>query len=170
MCYFITLALPATYEHLVRTNVPRGMQIGPAGNARLLRALPADFVTYYLMSGLCSCDLFSVAQPVQQPFDEAKQRAAYSSRGWSDAKIDRALAQKRRAQHTVTHRVGFRDDVTMLLQKLAVASPRVGVFVHFYDRGTDDAKLRIDRTEMLRLPPTAPPVPDCLYWLDPTPR
>lgn len=170
MCYFITLAVPATHEKLILAHVPRGMHVAPAANPHMIRALPAGFVTRYLMAGGCSCDLFSTDQSVDHSFDEAKLRHAYSSRGWSDAKIDRAIAQKRQAQHTVAHRVGFRDDVTSLLQTLVEAIPRVGLFVHWYDSGIDDAVLHIDRPTPLRLPPASPPVADCLYWLERPPQ
>jgi hypothetical protein len=44
-------------------------------------------------SGRCSCDLYRSTPPKR--FDEEQERAQYKKKGWSDAKIARAIAGRR---------------------------------------------------------------------------
>ncbi len=62
----------------------------PAGYAA---AMKADGAQMLITSGHCSCDLYR--GDAEQSFDEAAERRRYLKKGWSSAKIDRAVESKR---------------------------------------------------------------------------
>src|SRR5262245_9166657 len=89
MCYFITIAVPAKKVNLVNGIFGQGLNVTPTGNPCVVSALPNDFAAMLVTGGHCSCGLYSAPGP-----DRAEDlRRKYAKRGWSGAKIARAVEQ-----------------------------------------------------------------------------
>jgi len=71
----------------------RGIYAQKPCNLFMQGAMPAGTI-FQVTDGMCSCGF---ASPLMPPFDEDGERAAYLAKGWSGAKIARALEGKRAA-------------------------------------------------------------------------
>jgi hypothetical protein len=133
MCFFLTVAVPSQHADRGSKVFARGFQVFPTANPSAMAAIPAGYVGSLVTSGMCSCDLY--ARP-QEPVSNstAHQRRKYEQRGWSEAKIQRALdqveASKSKARLPDS---GLRGDVVRRLQTLCQLAGRVAMFVHWYD-------------------------------------
>jgi hypothetical protein len=85
---------------------------------------------------MCSCELFRVSEP---PAEEAPQaraarlRRKYAKRGWSDAKVARAIAQAAVHMRPEQTFVGLRPDVRALLADWSEEIGGLAVVCHWYD-------------------------------------
>jgi hypothetical protein len=132
MCYFVTVAVPETHAERLENSVPRDLAAHPVMNASIARHLPPKYRSYVLTTGMCSCDLFFSESPIRHNGAHAdKLRQKYEKRGWSKAKIDRALAQaspKRASESTV----GLRQDLRELLATVVEETGELGIVAHWY--------------------------------------
>src|SRR5271156_4822792 len=95
MCYFIGLGLPSPASGRLIEEFERGYMLPPTSNASIRAGLPASFQSRLLTSGMCSCDLYRrPGVPSPEPSPE-RMRDRYRKRGWSEAKIDRAISRSR---------------------------------------------------------------------------
>jgi hypothetical protein len=137
MCFFLTIAVPAGCAGEFEAAIPRGLAALPCDNRSLQSQLPRDFSTFLLTSGGCSCDLFrrnSVELPSPDP---ERLRKRYEKRGWSAAKIERALKDASHSHRALSSFVGLRADVRDLLAELVARHGEVAVVVHFYHGDVD---------------------------------
>jgi hypothetical protein len=74
------------------------------------------------------------------PDTSDRREIAYRRKGWSDAKIRRALAQVDHAEQAHAHTAGLRADVRALLQEWFAAGHRL-VFGFFGTRGDPTADI-----------------------------
>ncbi len=93
MCYLVLVGVPeqsraAVVEELTRSGFSTSMCSIPA----LTAAFPRGDVVIAVTYGGCSCDIFG--EPFE-PFDESAQREKYQRKGWSQAKIARAITATR---------------------------------------------------------------------------
>jgi len=145
MCYFITVGLPRqTAQKLLRT-LPGQMQACAAENKSVAKHLPPTHLTFYVITAMCSCDLFRPGG--EPPEDEEKRlRKKYEDRGWRSAKIERALADHARVRDTRRKSfIGIRPDLGRWLADVASRSGTdVYVLVHMYsgDQNTEEVVLR----------------------------
>ncbi len=147
MCYFITVGLPEDKAPILETHVPRGFHIAPVFNRSVLRQMGDGFSTYLLMSGGCSCGLFfepsgETEEDCQAREDSRQERLRhkYEKKGWTTAKIERALTQRPREQ-AIELPVGLRGDVQRFLGELAMSVGQLAVVVHWYDDDLEEAKV-----------------------------
>jgi hypothetical protein len=147
MCYFITIGLPEDKAEFFERHVQRGFHITPIANASVLRQMGQGLCTYLLMSGGCSCGLFREPPKETVADRDAHTRSAqdrfrrkYEKMGWSQAKIDRALAQRPKNRRPVEF-IGLRGDVQRFLGELARNLEQLAVVAHWYDEDLQESRL-----------------------------
>ncbi len=93
MCWFITVGVRPRGVVALRTAVAEvGVELWPARNPHVARCFPPGDVRFLLLKGGCSCGL--VHSP-PAPASEAKRARAARRKGWSRAKLQRALESAR---------------------------------------------------------------------------
>ncbi len=135
MCYFLTVVIPRSYEATLRQQLPPqlNLDLAPSRNASLAAWLQKDEVAFYLTGGMCSCDLFARAGSSVQN-QQAALRQKYQAKGWSAAKMERALSQAGAERESFS---GLRGDILALLCRVARQVGRVSVLVHWYSGDID---------------------------------
>ncbi|MEX0716029.1 MAG: hypothetical protein WD066_05555 [Planctomycetaceae bacterium] len=152
MCYLLTIAVPRDAAEQVVRNARRGFMLGKPGYQLVEAVFPPDFESFDLTSGCCSCGMYN---PRREAVDARSRRdhlrAKYEKRGWSEAKIRRAIEQAMSKPEPETF-VGLRPDIARTLAGWARVVGEIGVLVHFYDeesrivvRGTQ--RIAADRLE-----------------------
>ncbi len=137
MCHFITLIVPSADKDAVRAVMERhGRGATPIDNPSL-RTLLKDQERQYLTNSR-TCDCGTVLGRDQQTGDEKdadREAARLKRKGWSDAKIARALGDKLRAEE----RPNPRDPDSFELWhavlddlRTNLGLPYVGLFVRSY--------------------------------------
>lgn len=141
MCYFLTIGVPDEAANAFESAISRGLAAHRMQNPSIEAVLPKDVATYVLISGMCSCDLYTPErEPPNRQTEITRLRRKYARLGWSEAKIDRAVAgsiskgDARRGREP-----GLRDDVRQLLSQVVADARELYVVVHFChaDPGTE---------------------------------
>ena len=125
MCWFIEIGAPSEVELDERRLAVRGGRVQRAPGSPLQGALPAGDVAWSVSAGGCACGLFAQADFAEA---EARARRAYTRRGWSAAKIERAVEARRedgRLGEPAGHRA-FRE----FFAEVARSAGRVRLLVH----------------------------------------
>lgn len=146
MCFFLTIGVPGGDVAVLEAAVPRGLAVSLIENQSVLRRLPADYRTYVLISGMCSCGLFMEPARAKKHTAEthaAKLRRRYAKLGWSQAKVERAVAQASARPEPEQEFVGLRPDVRELLADVAEQVGALALVVHWYDGLIDTEKFEI---------------------------
>jgi hypothetical protein len=96
MCHFLTVGVSergaSTLEALGRER--DGLGVVRCSNLSIAALFPPGDALFFLTHGQCSCDL--VVQPEHRGVEEEKRHhSTYRKKGWSEAKIERALAASR---------------------------------------------------------------------------
>ncbi len=122
MCAFVALAVPGGSLERLRPHCPRGLHLEVCGNASIAEALGVDATAFWLTSGGCSCDLApreaGDADADEPPPRAARLRRKFRRRGWSPAKVERAVKDALRGEISAAPRAGFSDDAAALLVRL----------------------------------------------------
>lgn len=150
MCYFLTILTPANAGAALRDMIPRGLELSTQENGSLRGAIGNRYSAGVLTSGGCSCDLYHRAAQAGA-HSEADLIAKFSARGWSQAKIERALRDRsahsaRTSQSAFT---GLRPDIVELIQQAVDELTVVGVYAHFYRGRIDTEALPVERTRSI---------------------
>jgi len=133
MCYYITLAVPSEYSETVSRFKTCGFRPSPVSNSSVLALLPPGHKTFLVTSGMCSCDLY-FPEPADRPSSKSPERLRkkYAKKGWSEAKILRALQNCEKAYSHTEYETGFAEDLLLAFTELAEQVGRFAVFVHWY--------------------------------------
>jgi hypothetical protein len=132
MCWFITIGASARVLSAVGTCV-HGITLTPASGSPTSALFPPDLACVWVTRHGCSCGLMGFPAS-RLKFDEVKERARLARRGWSAAKIERAIASKEeRVSRPVEPESGegaaaFRG----LVADLVRAGGSVHLLAHFY--------------------------------------
>lgn len=105
----------------------------PSRNPSVARLFPPGDVLLEITVGGCSCGLFPT--PRKTDHDESERRR-YQKKGWSAAKIERALQASRSARgrdHGNQNAQRFREGIAALLQRTS----SLRLFVHMYSGAFD---------------------------------
>lgn len=169
MCYFITLAVPSEHVETLRHAVRPSFKPGPVANRSILSLLPQDYETFLLTSDGCSCGLYypeSASRPSSKSPERLRKK--YAKKGWSEAKIQRAIESCDAAYSQREKEVGFSDDVIYALSGLAECVGRLAVFVHWYSGDVEtegvtalSPPMEVDTADLAR----AMPQEDRLLWV-----
>jgi hypothetical protein len=127
MCRFLTIAVPGKSTPPVPTEFHRTINFAAQSNRSLTKYTPLDWTSFTATSGGCSCNLYN--PPVSEPGDRSILETKYRKKGWSNAKIQRALKSSKPAP-TRSH--GLRDDVVDLVAVLARAFGEIRLSLHWY--------------------------------------
>jgi hypothetical protein len=145
MCFFLTIGVPADNASRLEDAIPRGLAVHPVANPSILRMLPAGYRTFVLTSGSCSCDLYRAPTPAIGATEDhaAKLRRKYARRGWSEAKIQRALAQAAVRPEPEEPFVGLRPDVRQLLARLVEEIGELALVNHWYNGDVETEEFEV---------------------------
>jgi hypothetical protein len=134
VCYFVTLGI-AEQAVAVMSALGKeryGFSFSPAKNPFVSRLFPKTDTLFYVTHGGCSCDLYTDPGHEETP-DQAQNHAArYRRKGWSEAKIQRALADRNKPRPPTRrddYRLKFRDTVSALVEEFG----SIRLFAHMYD-------------------------------------
>lgn len=94
MCWLVTIGVVNEGAASLARLVGRGLCASPDDQRE--SGFPSGISAFQLTSGGCSCDLYR-PEPAQRSDERERSRLLerYRERGWSQAKIDRALASTR---------------------------------------------------------------------------
>ena len=152
MCYFVTLGIPAKYRTAVEALAKQrgGLGVEPVPNRSVARLFPQGDALFVITNGGCSCDLYAEPSRSSPAADEANQRARYRRKGWSEAKISRALEARARSRVTSGRedcRARFLDVVATLVEDIG----RVQLFAHEYSGRIDTEDVSAGRAQTITL-------------------
>ena len=132
MCYLLTIG---TRESLAGVKAMLGpgrlLTVRTSRNAALRSAFPKADQLFELTSGQCSCDL--VIRSTQRSVEDhrARLQALYDGRGWSQAKIARALAESESdLERQLAGQAAPGTQLWALLRALAAKPGGLRVLVH----------------------------------------
>jgi hypothetical protein len=143
MCRFVTAVLPATAPIAALDAVARAhdRQFQRLPSPSVERQLEAGESYFLTTLGHCDCDA-PLGQSRSHGFDEGEEARKLARKGWSAAKVARALAQKReRAEASFQARDGealvrWTDFVRAVLASGHV--PELGLLLHHYRGPLDE--------------------------------
>lgn len=127
MCFFITMAVPAdAADEVARRHAEPGLRIDRTGNPSAVEAAGPARTPLLVTGGGCSCAWYR--RPGTDPLhDRARAEAKYRRLGWSETKIERAIASMRKAPRPGD---GVHAVVMDLLTAVAHDCGEVCVWVH----------------------------------------
>jgi len=139
MCYYVTIGVRKRDTYLVEAlgKERGGFNVTPSRNPSIARFFPAGQALYYITHGGCSCDLYATPTPTTPQEEETRSRDRYRRKGWSDAKIARALKSKRHTDRT-TGDENYREKFCQTIMKLVHETGRLCLFAHQYDDLCDE--------------------------------
>jgi hypothetical protein len=150
MCYFLAAGVPAEHGWRLRDAFTLGYTLVPVTNAAMVAAFPTGYEIRLVTTGTCSCDLY-VRPGSAGPADaRAHLRRKYAKRGWSDARIARAVEQAMKDRPGSAGGSGLRRDVVDRLWLLCRAAGEVAVVVHWYHGDIDTEPLSPTRAPPCR--------------------
>lgn len=167
MCWFITAGLPEpgarALEALGRAR--GGLGVRRSVNPSVAALFPQADVRLEVTHGWCSCALYPEAAEPGEAAAE-RDRARYRQKGWSEAKIQRAVEARRQAR-TAAHQQGLEREAVRQVRNAIAEQVRalgsVRVFAHEYQRSQDTesvgaaGRARVSLEEYLRGGGTFPP-------------
>ena len=139
MCHFVTLIAPTEDEDAVRAIMERyGRAAAPIDNASVRSVLRDGERQYLTTRGHCDCGtVLAPRHDTPEAFEEklAKEAARMTRKGWSETKIERAIADQRRADARPSG--GGSDSLELwnaVLRDLCgeLKLPYIGLLVRFY--------------------------------------
>ena len=152
MCYFMFVGIAADKAPLLEKAVRRGLAISPENNPSVMEKLPKEFNIYVITSGMCFCGLFQEAANPVKGLPVSDLRHKYEKKGWSKARIERAIAQSGTAYKRAASKArendfeGIRPDLRDLLAGVAEAVGVLAIVVHFFDGPIEEEKFAIEQT------------------------
>src|SRR5215510_7292371 len=139
MCRLVTLGIDKSLGSAFREvgDAREGFAVDPSRNPSVARLFPPSDLLLEITVGGCSCGL--LAAPLRSDHGEADRRR-YEKKGWSAAKIERALEASRAARgqdHSSENARRFRDAIAGLLRR----TPSIRLFVHMYSGAFDTERV-----------------------------
>ncbi len=168
MCHFITAVLPASADMAALDIVMRrhGRQLKPLSNPSVEAYVGRDERYYFTTRGYCDCGTALGAaadnkRSRRETIDSNAQAQRLRARGWSEAKIARALAQsseqaqrKREAderRNAETAGMAEMKWLSCLRDVLASANTdRIGLLLHWYS-GPLSGRIELEGRETVRI-------------------
>lgn len=129
MCFFITIAVPAGVVDSVRERSREAGSIQPTANPSAVAASGPGMAPLLVSFGGCSCGWYKRPGSSTIADKGAKAEARYHKLGWSQAKIDRALASMKRAPLPDD---GLHPHIVELLSTIVQEHSAASVWVHWF--------------------------------------
>ena len=151
MCHLVTLAVQDFPGDLRRRLHDRGFDARPACNPHVRAALPAGSTMLDVTRDGCSC-AFYAPEPAAHRASRADAAAAarYRKRGWSEAKIARALAaSEAAAAHKAAASPSGGTQFAEAVGEIARETTSIMLFAHGYtERFESEPVVSVGRLEM----------------------
>jgi hypothetical protein len=133
MCYMVVVALPPKMEDACFARLPEGMRHWSADYEELKQSTNG-WPLRVVGTSICSCDLYKPRKDYEEWFRHKCQK-----RGWSNAKIDRALAERKDRGF----QGGLHPDIRRWLAEAAEEAGGIYLLVHW--EGTEVVPMPIER-------------------------
>ena len=141
MCYYITVAIPCGSTPKLMSQMTAGLRLDRHENKSILKMVPESAECYLITNGepdhRCSCQLYRSAEGEDDHrLDPVAARVRrYQKKGWSESKIERAVAAMRAeaARQRFEEFQGIRHDVRSVISRLVESHTPVHILVHWYD-------------------------------------
>jgi len=135
MCHLVTLGIDKSLGSALPEfgDGREGLALDPSRNPSVARLFPPSDLLLEITVGGCSCGL--LGGPLRSDHGEADRRR-YEKKGWSAAKIERALEASRAARgrdHSRENARRFREAIAGLLRR----TPSIRLFLHTYGGAFD---------------------------------
>lgn len=137
MCWYITMSVPRAHASLVEriAKAHPEVDVRPSPDTTAAARCPSGSAVYLITRGGCSCDLCTDASRSGSN-DTQRQRAKLENKGWSHAKIERAIAEGSfaKGRHASLRADAFQrvfGSFQSLVSDIAVTSS-VTLFRHMY--------------------------------------
>lgn len=167
MCHFITATLPkgADVDALKDVFRENGFALGLESNAAIQSQLPSGAIYFRPTTAYCDCGtpLGSRSSRAKHAAKESPTEADVAKlrrKGWTQAKIDRWLAQKGEARQKNERAASQKEtdgvaDAKAWLRLLITTvesghTPWVGLLLHFYKRSVSDEEFQVGRVVTAR--------------------
>lgn len=149
MCYFITMAVPkGQAEDIRKKYAESGLSLDPTSNPSAQQPAGPDFVPLLVTGGGCSCAWYVRPDCDTHDEEQRRRREKYRKLGWSDAKIERALATPPK---TPPPDSGLHPTIRDLLKEVAAECGEVRVWVHDFTGRAESEPYTIRRTQSCAL-------------------
>jgi len=145
MCVLVTVGISGLRGDATAPFRAAGFIAAPAANPTSA-AIPRDAVRLDITAGGCSCSFYCGDTPEKPDPELARRR--YERKGWTQAKIDRAMAS--RAAHATQPRSDLRGNFTAAIGILVKQGARVTLLAHMFS-GSFDEPFEIAGTTALPL-------------------
>jgi len=136
MCVIVTVGVAGFRGDATAPFRAAGFTTKPAINPTSA-AMPRDAVRIDVTAGGCSCDFYCGDTPQKSAADPDAERRKYARKGWTQAKIDRAI-EARRSARPATPREGLDDQFAAAIGALARQGARVTLLAHMFSRNFDE--------------------------------
>jgi hypothetical protein len=134
MCYVVTVGIAGFRGDATAPFRSAGFAAKPASNPTSA-AMPRDAARFDITAGGCSCSFYCGDTPRESDPDAPRRR--YERKGWTQAKIDRALASSQ-AAHKGTPRNELRAQFTAAIGTLGKQGARIALLAHMFSGSFDD--------------------------------
>ena len=129
MCHLLTIGIAGGTGNVTDVFHTHGFHTEPAVNPHVRAAMPQDSLLLDVTDGGCSCSICVRSVAV---FDVAAERARYARKGWSAAKVARAIEAKH-AAHGRPKVNSKAQQFCLTVEALARAGASIALISHFYD-------------------------------------
>ncbi|MBN8886296.1 MAG: hypothetical protein J0I77_11295 [Rudaea sp.] len=160
MCWFITLAVNGEAAEKVRisAHTHSSVNVAESSGTTACALFKPEMAKFLITMGGCSCSLFHEIRTAK--LDSEKKRAQLRRKGWSEAKIERALAESCEAnKRNAEARDAARDVQARRFREFVVSvfdeGAEVQVYCHSYqgsvvsEQLTRPVHLRVTRAQFL---------------------
>jgi hypothetical protein len=144
MCVFVVVSVAGFRGDAARPFRERGFVAEPF-TTELGGSLPPNGTRLSITDGHCACSLAAAISP-RTAFDADRERHRYERKGWSAAKIERAIDAKRVAHEKPDGRADYARAFVAAIEELAVSPARVTLFatdINSSFQVTGSARLRL---------------------------
>jgi hypothetical protein len=144
MCYFITVAVDEKHESTLKQKLRSSFTLTRSENSSIASYLKSHDVPFLVTNGMCACDLFAKPHLIVNREEKLRQKYSkpkYKKLGWSEAKIERAIADSLSAP--AKDFSGLREDLRWSLCDLVSETKRAIIVVHFYSGNVETEEVPI---------------------------
>ncbi|MEW6347823.1 MAG: hypothetical protein AB1646_02065 [Thermodesulfobacteriota bacterium] len=128
MCYFIVVGIPEETAATALRSLPAGLRAIPDSQYGGLNRWMSGCALFVVVEGMCACSLFTPKPKAPGRSRLKKLRRKYEQQGWSEAKIQRALAD---ILNRPERDAGLRPGLADWIADIAEGAGRVYLYVHW---------------------------------------
>jgi len=130
MCHLLTIGISGGSGNATEIFRAHGLHTEPAVNPHVRAAMPKNSILLDVTDDGCSCSI-RARSTADVTVDEEAERARYARRGWSAAKIERAI-QAKQAAHGRRKPNSKAQEFCLGVEALASAGAEIALISHLY--------------------------------------